>query len=234
MQETIDFLERRSLAFCLASRLTAWPDGNTVPMAQSLASGLDDGLDDERTLAQLSQGMDHHALSDEYITLFERGSGRCPIHETEFGRMRGMSKGNELSDIAGFYNAFGMTTADTSDAREMHDHLAVELEFYGTLLARQAALLENADAEGVSIVEDARRKFLIDHLGRLARAVAQQDTVKQSALYSPILNACETIVQNECDRMGAIPAPLDFYANAAEPEDICCGATVSPAPATKV
>ncbi|MFZ5442114.1 MAG: TorD/DmsD family molecular chaperone [Myxococcota bacterium] len=227
----IDALERRALAFTLASRLTAWPDAATLAHARALAEALDDGDDDELRLAALAGPLDAAQLEPEYIALFENGPRRCPIHETEYGRMRGMSKGNELADLAGFFTAFGLERADGADAKQMHDHLAVELEFYGTLLARQAVLHCRGDAEGPDIVEDARRKFLRDHLGRLAGAVATQPPVRESAAYGPLLEATAALVRAECARLGVTPAPLDFFESLAEPEALCCGGAVSARPA---
>lgn len=224
----VDSLERRAIAFCLASRLTTWPDDESTQAARALAEGLSDGDVDERNLAALSAELDGRAMEQEYISLFENGANRCPIHETEYGRMRGMSKGNELADIAGFYEAFGMARSDDPGARQMGDHLAVELEFYGTLLARQAALAEKRDDEGVFVVQDARRKFLIDHLGRLTRAIAGQPAVAASRAYGPVLSATRALVDDECRRLAAEPAPLDFFPSAAEPEAMCCGGSVSP------
>jgi len=227
----IDTLERRALAFCLAARLTAWPDDETWRSARALADGLSDGDDDERRLVALVDNLAEEGREGEYVSLFEHGATRVPIHETEFGRMRGMSKGNELADIAGFYAAFGMDRADSSAARQLHDHLAVELEFYGVLLAKEAALTERGEAEGVEVVAAARKKFLADHLGRLAPAVASQPPVAQNAAWGPVFDACQKLVLAECRRVDVTPAPLDFVAGAAEPDEVCCGAPVSTAPA---
>lgn len=224
---TVDTLERRALAFCLAARLTAWPDDETWRSARALAEGLADGDPDELRLATLVDGLADEAREGEYVALFERGPQRVPIHETEYGRMRGMSKGNELADLAGFYTAFGMDRADSSAARQMHDHLAVELEFYGTLLARQAALAERGEAEGVAVVADARRKFLADHLGRLAPAVAEQPAVAASPSWGPVFDAARRLVLDECARAQVTPAPLDFVAGANEPDEVCCGGAVA-------
>lgn len=230
--ETVDAFERRALAFCLASRLTTWPDDESLVQARSLAGALGDGDREELELASVTERLERAQAEAEYIALFENGAQRCPIHETEYGRMRGMAKGNELADIAGFYTAFGLERADAPAAKQMSDHLAVELEFYGTLLARQAALESRADAEGVFVVEDARRKFLVDHLGRLAGAVASQPAVQASQAYGPVLAATAALVRAECERLGATPAPLDFFAAAAEPEELCCGGAVPTRPAS--
>ncbi|MEW5742623.1 MAG: molecular chaperone TorD family protein [Myxococcota bacterium] len=230
MSPDIDTLERRALAFCLAARLTAWPDDETWRSARALAEGLTDGDDAEKRLASLVDSLAEPGREGEYVSLFEHGAARVPIHETEYGRMSGMSKGNELADIAGFYSAFGMDRADSSAARQMHDHLAVELEFYGVLLAKQAALAERGATEGVEVVEDARRKFLSDHLGRLAPAVAAQPAVADSTAWGPVFEACSRLVLDECRRFEVTPAPLDFFAGDGEADEVCCGGAVSPQP----
>ncbi len=228
----VDTLERRAVAFCLAARLTAWPDDALDRDAPTLAGSLDDDGDaPERELAEAGRGATRAALESSYIALFENGAGRCPIHETEYGRMRGMAKGNELADLAGFYTAFGLTRADGDQAAVMGDHLAVELEFYGTLLAKQAAVLEAGDDEGRFVVEQARRSFLGDHLGRVAPAVASQPVVAEHPLYGPIFAATRALVEDECRRLAVAPAPLDFVAGGGEPEAVDCGGTVSPLPA---
>lgn len=222
MDTELDVLERGALAFCLAARLTAWPDDETLREAKVLAEGLDDGAAPERALISIAAQAERVRYEPEYLTLFENGPKRCPVHETEYGRMRGMAKGNELADIAGFYMAFGMTRADGDAARQLGDHLAVELEFYGALLAKQAALLEAGDTEGQAIVLDARKKFLGDHLGRLAYAVAEQPSVKENPLYGPLLASTRALVKAECNALEVTPAPMDFLPEQAEPEVMCC------------
>jgi len=216
-------LERRALAFCLASRLTAWPSRDFVNDAQRFADALDDAQPCERALSDFARDADAAELEPAYIALFEAGR-RCPVHETEYGRMRGMAKGNELADIAGFYAAFGFERASGDEARQMVDHLAVELEFYGTLLVREAALLEASDGEGQAVVRDARRKFLGDHLARLVNAMAAQEAVRADARYGRLLAALATLIADECTALEVEPAPLDFFEPTPESEALGCGA----------
>lgn len=226
--ETVDFLERRALAFCLAGRLTAWPDAALARDAGALAEGLRDGDALERRLAELARAADQQGMESAYIELFENGPRRSPIHETEYGRMRGLSKGNDLADVEGFYLAFGLTRLECSEA--MADHLGVELEFYGTLLAKLAAAHERTDAEGVHVMEDARSKFLEQHLGRFASAVAVQPAVSAHPHYGPLLAVAAGLVETECARLELKPQPLDYFAGTTPDAEVCCGATVSPLP----
>lgn len=226
--DSIDLLERRALAFCLAGRLTAWPDTALAQDARVLADGLRDGDALERRLAALAIDSSRASMESAYIELFENGARRSPIHETEYGRMRGLSKGNDLADVEGFYQAFGLTRLEGGEA--MADHLGVELEFYGTLLAKLAAAHERSDAEGVLVIEDAGQKFLTEHLGRFASAVALQPAVSEHPHYGPLLAVAAALVETECDRLQVKPQPLDFFAGTMPEPELACGATVSPMP----
>lgn len=225
--ETVDFLERRALAFCLAGRLTAWPDAALAHDAGALAEGLVDGDALERRLAELARAA-HQGMESAYIELFENGPRRSPIHETEYGRMRGLSKGNDLADVEGFYLAFGLTRLAGGEA--MADHLGMELEFYGTLLAKLADAHERSDPEGVHVIEDARSKFLEQHLGRFASAVAVQPAVSEHPHYGPLLAVAAGLVETECARLELNPQPLDSFAGTSPDAEVCCGAAVSPLP----
>jgi nitrate reductase assembly molybdenum cofactor insertion protein NarJ len=228
METNVDSLERRALAFCLAGRLTAWPDAKLGEDARTLADGLLDGDALELRLAELARSSNREAMESAYIELFENGPRRSPIHETEYGRMRGLAKGNDLADVEGFYLAFGLTRLDCGEA--MADHLGAELEFYGTLLAKLAAAHERADEEGVHVMEGARHKFLEEHLGRFASAVALQPAVAEHPHYGPLLAAAAGLVETECSRLGLQPQPLDYFAGTTPEPDAVCGATVSPLP----
>ena len=119
-------------------------------------------------------------LQSEYITIFDNGKDSNPIYETEYDRRRAMAKGTELSDIAGFYHAFGFQLDTSLGGMEMLDHVAIELEFYSLMLMKEVHLTEANDAEGVEVVGDATRKFLKDHLGRFIGAFVALDL-----LFSP-------------------------------------------------
>jgi len=223
-------LEDQALQFALAARLTSYPDPRfdhwVGQLVQTGATGVPPGLIE---LAGVQGGLD--VARGEFLGLFDHGADRIPLYETEYGRMRGMSKGPELADLNGFYRAFGLDAAD-GDERELADHLGVELEFYAVLLARQALLNEAGDAEGSQIVEDARRTFLVEHLGRFAPAIAQQKNVADSALYGPVFAWARTLVEAQCGALGAVPAPLDFHGLEPAPDEVCC-AVAPPMPPKK-
>jgi len=176
-----------------------------------------------RARLQAAGGLDD--LRSAYLELFDRGGERASLYESEYGRMRGMSKGNTLADLSGFYQAFGVTV-DQEQVHELPDHLAVELEFYALLLLKQEHLRE--DAEGRAVVEDARRKFLTDHLGRFACAVEERADVRADPQYGPVFAWCRGLVERECGALGVTPAPLDFFADPEGKGEMQCGAVHLP------
>ncbi len=215
----IEAASARARDLLLASLATAYPQAE---LAETLAGP---GLCDHAALgpmAAASTAGGVEALQRTYVELFDRGRGRVSLYETEHGRMRGLSKGRDLADLAGFYAAFGLAL-DTTDLHEMLDHVAVELEFYGVLLLKQSLLSLEGDGEGAAIVLDARRKFLTDHLGAFVSAIAQAPAVRGDPAYGPVMAWCAAMVADECATLGVRPAPLDFFAEHREPDDVECG-----------
>ena len=82
--------------------------------------------------------------------------------------------------------------------------------------------------EGRFVVEDARRKFLTAHLGRFARAIAEREDVRADPVYGPVFAWCWQLVARECSDLGVDPAPLDFFADKDEKEEMKCGAVHLP------
>lgn len=207
--------------FALASMLAAYPDRELETTAETLRGALVDHAAAAPMFAFLDAEGGYDALRSRYVDLFDRGKGRTSLYETEYGRMRGMSKGNDLADIAGFYHAFGLDL-DTDAAHEMLDHVAVELEFYAMLLAKQRFLTEQRNDEGCEIVEDARRKFLAEHLGSFVHAIADRPDVREDPAYGPIFAWCSLLIRGECEALGVTPAPLDFFADVELDRDMKC------------
>lgn len=218
-------LEHRAVEFALAARLAAYPPDGMTAELERLSAQLDAGVPAAEALrAELvSGGLD--LLRSEYLALFGSHQSRVSLHETEYGRMRGMAKGNDLADLCGFYRAFGLEVTEEPERRDLPDHLACELEFYGVLLARTAHLRNEDDHEGLSIVLDARRKFLASHLGRLALTVGAAERVKTHPVYGPVMQWASDLVAAQCRTVAAEPAPLDFFDPAAEPDEVCCAAS---------
>lgn len=222
-------------AFVLSSIMTSYPDSNFSENVQIL-------LEDEdliRKLSEMKEGKWKSLVNDlleissnservenlgsEYIDTFDRGRQANPLYETEYGRSRSLVKGNELADIAGFYNAFGFEIGKEGTLPEMVDHLAVELEFYSLMLMKNQTLVDNEDHAGVEIVQDAQKKFLGAHLGRFVGAICQRPGVQSSSFYSQALSLVNELVQQECERLGVQVDPVDWIGGQEISGEMSCG-----------
>ena len=112
-----------------------------------------------------------HPLSElqgHFIQIFTHTmSQECPPYETQFGIKTDQifHKCHEMGDIAGFYRAFGLDVSDSEVSRERVDHISVEFEFMYFLACKEAYGLENKDDEDkLSIVTDAQKKFVREHI----------------------------------------------------------------------
>jgi len=221
-------LAERAREFALASALASYPDDELVETLRSLGPSLDEHPCAGRFVRAANAEGGIEELRSSYIDLFDRGNARIALYETEYGRMRGLSKGNDLADISGFYRAFGLTPDDSS-THEMLDHIAVELEFYAVLLAKEDYLSGEGDLEGTEIVEDARKKFLEAHLGPLAKAVAARFPSPERPVHGDVLVWCGELVARECEALSVRPVPLDFFAEGEDGKSpMSCGSVRLP------
>jgi nitrate reductase assembly molybdenum cofactor insertion protein NarJ len=207
-------LLRRSGAFTLASLAVAYPN----PELMGVLNGLGPDLATWPSLGPiaLAVNQDLDGLRSAYLSLFETAKDRAPLYETEYGRMRGLSKGKDLADVVGFYHAFGFEMRSDLPS-EAPDHLAIELEFLALLLYKQHLLAD--DPEGVEIVNNARRTFLQEHLGAFGQTIARRPSVAADPIYGPLLAWVGQLIAEECGREELVPAPLDFF----EAEDAAGG-----------
>lgn len=222
----VEALEDRALDFALAAAVSGYP---TATFHQRLSTVLEvKPAPWAQPLLEASASTEGLAqLQATFLSHFEVGAGRVPLHETEYGRSAGMSKGNDLADLAGFYRAYALElNADEGD-HELYDHLSVELEFYTSLLARLALVTHRGDAEGVEVVEATRKSFLRDHLGRLALALQAHARLDPESAWAPALKATLDLVFDECAAVGVAPAPLDL-SRAPEAPEVACAVNLNP------
>lgn len=126
--------------------------------------------------------------------------GQVPPYETEYGHEALFQQPQELSDIMGFYHAFGLTMKDKK--RERPDHISCQLEFLMFLALKEAYALEQDDREMLAEVGKAEKSFLADHLGRFvptfATKLMRQDP---SGFYGALADLCLRFVAAECERL---------------------------------
>lgn len=105
------------------------------------------------------------ALQSEYVRIWGHTISReCPPYETEYGNAHIYQQAQVMSDIAGFYKAFGLEIS--GGISERLDHISVETEFMHFLTFKEAYAAGRQERERASICLDAQKKFFSDHLGR--------------------------------------------------------------------
>jgi TorA maturation chaperone TorD len=94
------------------------------------------------------------------------------LFTTEYTAKGGFQRSLSLSDIMGFYKAFGLALE-----KERPDSLWVELEFMHFLIFKALHAERNPEAipgDKVSLCIDAQRKFFTEHLFPGARAISKR------------------------------------------------------------
>ncbi|MEO5359845.1 MAG: molecular chaperone TorD family protein [Nitrospirota bacterium] len=141
-------------------------------------------------------------VRSDYLTFFDLG-GQISPYETEYLTEKISRKPFELADIAGFYRAFGLSVNQTSDDKEMVDHISVELEFMALLTSKEIYAIETNSKEHEEIVVDAKRKFLKDHLARWGFYYCRQlESLEGGGLYKSLGKIVEAVLTLECERYG--------------------------------
>lgn len=113
----------------------------------------------------------------------------------------------QLSDIAGFYRAFGAAAHGPSFERP--DHAGCELEFLAFLAARRLSAVEDGDTAGASRCAEVESAFLRDHAGRWLPTFFRALTASASDAFHAALG-----------RLGAETVECALRRRAIEPETI--------------
>jgi nitrate reductase assembly molybdenum cofactor insertion protein NarJ len=208
----------RAASFRLASALASYPSAETVERAARAEAA----AEDEAAAGAIVRfaSADARAREEEYVDLFDRGVADNPLHEGGYARSRGLGGAPGLADVGGFYRAFGLHSA----GGERLDHLAVELEFYAWLLAKEEYLRAAGNDEGVERVTEGRRKFLADHLAPLAPAVARRPAIAASACFGPVFAWIAALVDREAASLSIQAVPFEPAPSSAEPDEVRCAA----------
>ncbi|MBI5290166.1 MAG: molecular chaperone TorD family protein [Chloroflexi bacterium] len=142
---------------------TFWEDVGCRAFAdgvQALIEGLPYELSRDLPLKGLAGSGDYVDFQGEYIRLFDVGAVRppCPLYAGEWGTPRRQA----MEDALRFYRFFGLKMNE--DARELPDHVTVQLEFMQVMThAEGEARANNQDP---SPLIRAERDFLQRHLAR--------------------------------------------------------------------
>lgn len=154
----------------------------------------------------------------------------CP-YETEYGRAHPFQQAQELSDLAGFYLAFGLHPSD--ERNERVDHIARELEFFEFLSCKEAYALENREAEMLAVTRKALKRFLGEHLAHFGRAFGLHLQLEDDGgFYGDLGRLSAAFLSSECDRQGTPVGPEVLELRSTEEENIpmACGSGPMVAP----
>jgi TorA maturation chaperone TorD len=156
--------ENRAVLLSIAERIDV--DGE-----QNLAAAVD-------ALAQAGRAATS-SLASSYSALFGHSArGAVSPYETEYGNEALFQQPQELSDLMGFYRAFGLTVR--LDRHERADHISCECEFLSFLAMKEAYALEHRNSEMLADTLKAQKLFLRDHLGRFLPTFAQQVSLEDT------------------------------------------------------
>ncbi len=225
----IDVALGRSYLYRWLSRAFRYPDADLLasleePALASLEATLEqltEGLGDTLhpvldTLRATTADLDLAQLQSDHRRVFGHiESSPCPPYETRYGSRHLFQQTQQLSDIAGFYRAFGLDLSD--GANERPDHLAIELEFLHFLCFKEAYALEHHGLEQVELCRDAEAKFLKEHLLPWAPSFAKRlQGAAGGGFYKQLGTLMAAFLSTEAIRWGCSPAeeaalqPIEF------------------------
>lgn len=169
----------------------------------------------------------HHRMA-EYERVFGLMSCReCPPYETEYQpNNEPFFRSQQMADVAGFYNAFGLVTPPNCSERP--DHLPLQLEFMAFLLMKtRLARLSDDQAnwhEQAEICEEAARKFFAEHLAWWVPSFTRGLRHKAGdGLFTELADALAAFITLERQRYGLPSAKLPVRPEAdTEPEEEGC------------
>lgn len=155
----------------------------------------------------------------------------APPYETEYCRQTlTFYRSQQLADIAGFYQAFGLEPSREDPERQ--DHIALELEFMAHLIQKElfaAAGKDPALQAKAPVCRDGQKSFFEAHLAWWVPAFAE--LLKRGAkegLYRTLAHALACFIPGERAILGIEPAPsLAEAPRDPEPEPEDCSLEVS-------
>lgn len=156
----------------------------------------------------LASIVDRRARSAEHRAIFGHVVAHgCPPYETEYGRRHVFGQSQELGDIRGFYEAFGVRPRSGG---ERPDHLACELEFLALLALKEATALAIGDRGACDITRSAVRSFLGGHAGRWLPALAGRIAQRAPGSgYAAVAAVAAAMVAAHATSTGARPEALE-------------------------
>ncbi|SNQ62033.1 TorD/DmsD family molecular chaperone [Candidatus Methanoperedens nitratireducens] len=147
---------------------TMSPDKERMDMYRSFSTAF--SYPDEKLSESFSLSFEERReLAIEYDRLFR--ANNVWLYGAEYVAANEFQRVQHLSDIMGFYHAFGL-----EPDKDRPDSLHIELEFMHYLIFKEihALLREDADSiENASVCRDAQKKFFNEHMHTAAKNIAE-------------------------------------------------------------
>ncbi len=170
---------------------------------ESDAATIGDAVDTQAA-AVLDALTDTETIHGEWAALFGVEEGlSVPPYELRYLPGPLLTNIRQLSDIRGFFTAFGLSIRPGANDRA--DHLCFQLEFLAHLTLQEAILRDTGDETGVEIVVDARRRFLEDHLGRWYWRFAGDVNQRNDGFYATLANLLSALIEAELSLLDIEP-----------------------------
>jgi TorA maturation chaperone TorD len=127
----------------------------------------------------------------------------APPYESCYRGQDGRVMGEAAVAVRRHYAEAGFALA--SEVRDLPDHIALELLFLGLLAREEAALWHGGDREALVACLGREERFLVDHLGCWADALAERVCrARPSAFYRALTAATATYVAADLTLVGAL------------------------------
>ena len=175
-----------------------------------------------KELFSINGGGDVEAALEDLLTAFQTLSIRewrmdyeknlghtahsgVPAYELEYGEAHSKREPQELADIAGFYNAFGLKVSDKLPERG--DHVSVECEFLHFLLYKESVALEDGAQDKAEICRDASFRFFSEHLGYWLPTFSKRLSKNSVGFMKKVAVLAYEFVSQDCRVLGIEPGP---------------------------
>ena len=136
----------------------------------------------------------------------------CPPYEMYFSGSHIWQQTQDLSDISGFYKAYGIEIEEDKASSRRWDHIAVESEFLHFLTYKLAYAIENHGSEEQESCLSAKKKFLNAHIGRWIHAFSKSVFKKSpEAFYRQAAKLANSFVHIEMKKLNVDAEEIDEY-----------------------
>ncbi len=139
-------------------------------------------------------------LASDYVRTFvghgnDAKSAAYPF-ESVYTSEKHLMMQDSRDEVRAIYLSCGMDKADSW--REGEDHIALELEFMGTLAARTASALRAGDVDSAANLLQTQQSFLADHLAPWVPAMCEaMKHFAKTEFYQGLANLCEGLLRTD-------------------------------------